>query len=138
MRFVLHARESALRMPRYTLLKIQQIVEQLMAGTMWLTTHRCVKMASIPIIRAASVGVTSPLHSYSTGKGGQIDDRKDRLRVLCGNSPRIEEQGGAVDNKKLIHLLGRLGGALIGVKNMDELEALREKITEQRHEMVND
>src|ERR1700733_3916022 len=58
MRFVLHARESALRMPRYTLLKIQQIVEQLMAGTMWLTTHRCVKMASIPIIRAASVGLT--------------------------------------------------------------------------------
>jgi len=44
----------------------------------------------------------------------------------------------AVDNKKLIHLLGRLGGALIGVKNMDELDALREKITKLRHEMVND
>jgi hypothetical protein len=29
-----------------------------MAGTMWLTTHRCVKMASIPTIRAASVGET--------------------------------------------------------------------------------
>ena len=44
----------------------------------------------------------------------------------------------AVDDKKLIHLLGLLGCTLIDVKNMDELEALRGKITELRHEMASD
>jgi hypothetical protein len=44
----------------------------------------------------------------------------------------------AVDNRQLIHLLGRLGCALTDVRNMDELEALREQITELRHEMVKD
>jgi hypothetical protein len=39
-------------------LKIQQIGEQLTAVTMWLTAHRRVKMATIPIIRAVLVGVT--------------------------------------------------------------------------------
>ena len=44
----------------------------------------------------------------------------------------------AVDNRQLIHLLGRLGGTLANVRNMDELETLREDITQLRHEMVND
>jgi hypothetical protein len=43
-----------------------------------------------------------------------------------------------VNNKQLIHLLGRLGLALRQVKNMDELEAVTEKITELRHQMVDE
>ena len=39
-----------------TLLKIQQIGEQRIAGTTWLTAHSRVEVSTIPIIRAGLVG----------------------------------------------------------------------------------
>jgi DNA-binding response OmpR family regulator len=43
-----------------------------------------------------------------------------------------------VDSRQLIHLLGRLGLALGRVRNMDELEKLKEKVTDLRHQMVDE